>query len=123
MTLLFPAIQKFRARQKLSFYYAALLRMNERLALTLLSALCVVEGLLAVLTAFSALPLLTGSALICLFLGFIGYRLYLIRRFSGTASCGCSAEVAETTRAESFGGLAAIGIMTMGAISWTVISM
>lgn len=119
-TLLFPAIQKFRARGKLSSYYAELFNMKEPQARTGLVALCVTEVVLAVLLVLHVQPVVIGCAVTVLFLGFIFFRLRLLQRFNGTAACGCNAETGTTTRSESRGGVAGVSVLAVLAIAWTL---
>ncbi|OOP60998.1 hypothetical protein BMF89_14245 [Arthrobacter sp. SRS-W-1-2016] len=122
-TLLFPAIQKFRARGKLSSYYAELFNTNEPRARIGIVALCAAEAVLAVLLVLHVQPMITGGAVIALFLGFIVFRLRLLRRFNGTTACGCNAETGATTRSESRGGVAGVSLLAVLAFAWTLLAI
>ncbi|MFH5878035.1 MauE/DoxX family redox-associated membrane protein [Arthrobacter sp. NA-172] len=123
MTLLFPAIQKFRARGRLSSYYAELFNMNEPRARAGIVALCAIEAVLAVLLVLHVQPIITGVAVIALFLGFLAFRLRLLQRFNGTADCGCNAETGATTRSESRGGVAGVSLLVVFAFAWTLVAI
>ena len=122
-TLLFPAIQKFRACGRLSSYYAELFNMNEPRARVGIVALCATEAVLAVLLGLHVQPMITGVAVIALFLGFIVFRLRLLQRFNGTAACGCNTETGATTRSESRGGVAGVSLLAVLAFAWTLVAI
>ena len=122
-TRLFPAIQKFRARGRLSSYYAELFNMNEPRARVGIVALCATEAVLAVLFGLHVQPMITGVAVIALFLGFIVFRLRLLQRFNGTAACGCNTETGATTRSESRGGVAGVSLLAVLAFAWTLVAI
>ncbi|MCZ9880745.1 hypothetical protein NFJ07_02975 [Arthrobacter sp. B2a2-09] len=97
--------------------------MNELRARSGLVALCVTEAVLAVLLLLHVQPMITGGAVIALFLGFIVFRLRLLQRFNGTAACGCNAETGPATRSESRGGVAGVSLLAVLAFAWTLVAI
>jgi len=122
VTLFFPGVQKLLSMKMLSTYIASLLSWKLILARILISILCITEITLAFLAAFSVSPLLVGTLITILFISFLAYRVFLIKRFFGNASCGCAGQAETSSLEASYGGVAGVGIMVGTSVCWTFIS-
>lgn len=121
VSLLFPALQKLKKRRSLYAYYSQLFAVRPKIIKVCLGLLCGVELALAGLTSFAIFRQATGIALISVFIVFAAYRVYLLIRYDGGVSCGCTGNAGSSTRAESVGGLAGTGVLAVSAILWTII--
>ncbi|MFP5311205.1 MAG: MauE/DoxX family redox-associated membrane protein [Actinomycetes bacterium] len=88
ITLFFPAVTKIKRRPILVAYYSELLEVDVKVVRLALFVTCIAESILAFGILFRIIPVITGTITLSLLLAFLGFRILILCRSRGRASCG-----------------------------------